>query len=240
MIFQSIPRREAADGRLMTALAFSCALHALLLWPDVLPRASQPPGQLLTATLRATARADRPVVAALQAPPVNEAAKIRIVRRQAVVARAEPAPGHSRTPPENTGTKESVGVAAVVAGQSAFGSGPANPEAVAQAGELARPDADGIRAYRIGLAREARAYRAYPSLARERGWTGTAEVRVDVSRDGLPRQILLARSSGHDILDREAVNMMSRAASSAALPDSLRGRAFAVRLPVVFDIADAQ
>ncbi len=238
MIFQSIPRREAAGGRLMTALAFSCALHALLLWPDVMPHASQPSGQLLTATLRATSRADRPVVAAPHAPPVNAVAEVRSARRQAVVARAEAAPRVNPTLPENTDAKESTGPAA--AGLPAFGSGPANPAATAQAGELARPDTDGIRTYRIGLAREARAYRAYPSLARERGWTGTAEVRVDVSRDGLPRQILLARSSGHEILDREAVNMMSRAATSAALPDSLRGRAFAVRLPVVFDIADAQ
>lgn len=106
------------------------------------------------------------------------------------------------------------------------------------AGQAAGPDADGIRVYRIGLAREARSHRRYPPLALERGWTGTAEVQVDVSRQGRARQILLARSSGHEILDREAVAMMSHAAASAALPDSLRGQEFAVRLPVVFDLAD--
>lgn len=102
------------------------------------------------------------------------------------------------------------------------------------------PDADGIRSYRIGLAREARSHRRYPPLALERGWTGTAEIQVDVSRQGRARQILLARSSGHEILDREAVAMMSHAAASAALPDSLRGQEFAVRLPVVFDLTDLQ
>lgn len=105
-------------------------------------------------------------------------------------------------------------------------------------GPAGRPDADGIRAYRIGLAREARSHRRYPPLALERGWTGTAEIQVDVSRQGRARQILLARSSGHEILDREAVTMMSHAAALAALPDSLRGQEFAVRLPVVFDLAD--
>lgn len=112
--------------------------------------------------------------------------------------------------------------------------------ALASAGAAAGPDADGIRVYRIGLAREARSHRRYPPLALERGWTGTAEVQVDVSRQGRARQILLARSSGHEILDREAVAMMSHAAASAALPDSLRGQEFAVRLPVVFDLADVQ
>ena len=100
-------------------------------------------------------------------------------------------------------------------------------------------DANGLRSYRIGLAREASSHRSYPPLARERGWSGTAEIEVDVPREGAPRQVVLARSSGHDILDRAALAMMSRAAAAAALPDSLRGRAFAVRLPVVFDLDEA-
>lgn len=108
------------------------------------------------------------------------------------------------------------------------------------AGEGAGPDADGIRAYRIGLAREARNHRRYPPLALERGWTGTAEVEVDVSRQGRARQIQLARSSGHEILDREALAMMIRAASAAALPASLRGQAFSVRLPVEFELTDSR
>lgn len=95
-------------------------------------------------------------------------------------------------------------------------------------------DADGIRAYRIDLARGARAHKRYPGIAQERGWAGTAEIRVAVSREGRLRQILLGRSSGHDVLDREAVEMMSRAAAAAPVPESLRGREFAVSMPVVF------
>ena len=241
MIFKSIAGKAPPASGLLPALALSCVLHVLLLWPDASPRAAQQPGQPLTATLRAAVGADRPAVAAPHASPVKASYETTTVSRQAVVAMAEPVPLRRWTAPENTGTHESSGAGRAAAAEPhAYGSGPVNLEPVAQAGEPVRPDADGIRAYRIGLAREARAYRQYPSLARERGWTGTVEVRVDVSPDGLPRQILLARSSGHDILDREAVNMMSRAATAAVLPDSLRGRAFAVRLPVVFDIADAQ
>jgi protein TonB len=108
-------------------------------------------------------------------------------------------------------------------------------------GDAAGPDADGILAYRIGLGREARRHHhRYPPLARERGWTGTAEIEVDVSRQGRPRHILLARSSGHDILDREALAIMTRAAASVALPSSLRGQAFSVRLPVEFELTDSR
>ncbi|MBI3141051.1 MAG: energy transducer TonB [Rhodocyclales bacterium] len=116
------------------------------------------------------------------------------------------------------------------------------PATPAPAGALAAasegPNPDGVRAYRLGLARGARAYKRYPELARERGWEGTAEVRVDVSREGRPRQVLLARSSGHELLDREAVAMLARAAAAAAVPESLRGREFAVSLPVLFDLSE--
>ncbi len=105
-------------------------------------------------------------------------------------------------------------------------------------GRAKGPDADGIRAYRVSLAREARSHRQYPPLARERGWTGEAEVELDVSRQGRAGHILLARSSGHEILDREALAMMSRAATSAALPPSLHGQAFTVRLSIEFKLAD--
>jgi protein TonB len=97
-------------------------------------------------------------------------------------------------------------------------------------------DAEGLRAYRIDLARSARAHKRYPVLARERGWTGTAEVRVAVSAEGRARQVLLARSSGHELLDREALAMLSRAAAASPVPESLRGREFAVSLAVTFDL----
>ena len=35
-----------------------------------------------------------------------------------------------------------------------------------------------------------------------------------------------------------AVDMMTRAAAAAAVPELLRGREFAVSLPVVFDLAE--
>jgi len=241
VIFKSLAGKAPPAGGLLPALALSCVLHVLLLWPDALPRAAQQAGLPLTATLRAAAVPDRIVATAMPVPAEKAMAVAKTARNPGVAPAPAPAPaaGPSLFPPDNAGARENTGTTATtVVEQPAFGIGPAASEPAVQAGEPARPDADGIRAYRIGLAREARAHRQYPLLARERGWTGTAEVRVDVSREGQPRQILLARSSGHDILDREAVQMMSRAAASATLPDSLRGRAFAVRLPVVFDLDD--
>jgi protein TonB len=226
--FPSLAEKEGAGRRLLPALCISIALHVLMLWPDALPRMALQASQPLTATLRlprSTEPAAIPLAAKAEAKP---AAGVR------PAAHAVPAQPLAAPATESA----SAAVTSTARAADALSGGAANP--VAQPGETASFDADGIRAYRIVLAREAKAHRRYPPLARERGWTGTAEVSVDVSREGRARHILLARSSGHEVLDREAVNMMSRAAASAALPDSLRGREFAVRLPVVFDFSEIQ
>jgi protein TonB len=223
--------KEGAGDRLWPALTLSAALHLLLLWPAALPRPAAMAGMPLTATLREPV----PAVPAIAAPSAAVSAP---ARHPVMSARPKPlllvadSERPAAVPPALTfaaGASASADPAAVPARATA---GPFT--ATAEEGV----DADGVRAYRMVLAGEARAHRRYPPLARERGWTGTAEVSVGVSREGQARQILLARSSGHKILDREAVNMMSRAAASAALPNSLRGREFAVSLPVVFDLDD--
>lgn len=194
-----------------------------MLWPADAGRAPLAGSAPLSATLRAAAMPAQAVASAPdQAAPVPRRIARSVPEKPAVPAAGAVAAASPAAPSLSAG----VAVASVGA---AVASGPADG-----------PDADGIRSYRIGLAREARSHRRYPPLALERGWTGTAEIQVDVSRQGRARQILLARSSGHEILDREAVAMMSHAAASAALPDSLRGQEFAVRLPVVFDLADLQ
>jgi outer membrane biosynthesis protein TonB len=48
----------------------------------------------------------------------------------------------------------------------------------------------------------------------------------------------VGRSSGHEVLDRAALTMIDAGALRARLPESLRGKAFAVVLPVVFNLDD--
>jgi protein TonB len=206
-------------------------MHMLLLWPDALPRSAEEGGRPLQATLRA---------AAVVLPETHTVIPMR------------PEPAHPAPPQGSAPRLAAIGTAAEIA-QTALPAPVIAPEQVALAGsaavtavegpvhatEAGLVEGDGLRAYRIGLAREARAHKRYPPLARERGWSGTAEVRIDVSPEGKAGQVLIARSSGHEVLDREALHMMSRAAAAASLPESLRGRAFAVSLPVVFDLGEA-
>lgn len=207
-------------------------MHMLLLWPDAQPQAAREGGQPLQATLRPVAvmppatQTDLPV----RREPERPAAKPSPAPRLAALAM--PPAAAQTVQPAQPSAPEHLAVAGPAAAAPSEGQAP-----VPEAGLV---EGDGLRAYRIGLAREARAHKRYPSLARERGWSGTAEIRVDVSPEGKARQVLLAQSSGHEVLDREALQMMSRAAAATTTPEALRGRAFAVSLPVVFDLRDAQ
>ena len=98
-------------------------------------------------------------------------------------------------------------------------------------------DADGVRQYRLALATQARRYKRYPASAREANVGGTVEIRVAVASGGLPQDVQLARSSGNDLLDDAALEMIRKAAPRTTVPELLRSRAFVVSLPVVFDLA---
>lgn len=95
-------------------------------------------------------------------------------------------------------------------------------------------DAQGLRQYRLSLAVASRRFKHYPRQALEQGWSGTAEVSVALAADGIPQAVQLLSSSGHDVLDAVALEMIGNAARNTALPSSLRGRPFSVPLPVEF------
>lgn len=50
----------------------------------------------------------------------------------------------------------------------------------------------------------------YPSIARSRGWTGKVLLKVRVSADGLSESVEVEQSSGHDILDENAIKAVKQ------------------------------
>jgi len=97
---------------------------------------------------------------------------------------------------------------------------------------------DSLRVYRIAVATQARRFKRYPAQAMSSGWEGSADIRVEVGSDGRPRAASVVRSSGHEPLDRAALTMIDAGALRARLPEGLRGKAFAVVLPVFFNLDD--
>jgi len=98
--------------------------------------------------------------------------------------------------------------------------------------------AEDIGIYRLSVARTARQFKAYPSIARENGWEGVVDVSVTVPV-GLGNPIVsLGHSSGHGILDRQALEMVEQAVSLAVLPAGMRGRSMTISLPVEYRLTD--
>ena len=99
---------------------------------------------------------------------------------------------------------------------------------------------DDLRQYRLSLASAARRFKRYPVLASQRGWEGTAEVALNVSAAAPMPEAVLLRSSGHAVLDEQALAMLSQAARVTALPEGLRARDFRIVLPVQFSLENDQ
>lgn len=106
----------------------------------------------------------------------------------------------------------------------------------APSGDALSPE--GERLYRLSLAREARHFRRYPELARASGWEGVVVVTVATPTTGAAPLVSLARSSGHRVLDDQAVEMMVQAVARAPLPPEMRGRSFRISVPLEYRLAD--
>jgi protein TonB len=100
------------------------------------------------------------------------------------------------------------------------------------------PDAGNLAQYRLALIGAAKGFKRYPAQAMEKGWTGTVEVRVVVGPTGFPRSTSVKTSSGYQILDLQALDMVRRAHGRASVPPALRGREFIVDIPVIFDLKE--
>lgn len=77
----------------------------------------------------------------------------------------------------------------------------------------------------------------YPEQARQRGWQGTVYLRLKLDEQGQVVQVQVERSSGHPVLDAEAVNAVRQ---WHAEPAQQNGRPVASEelLPVRFELAD--
>ena len=111
------------------------------------------------------------------------------------------------------------------------------PVAAQAAVEAAAPavDAEGLSSYRFGLARAARGLLRYPEAALVAGLGGRLTVRLEVAASGAAAPPRLVASSGSELLDAAALDLVARAASATAVPERLRGAAFSVVLPLEFD-----
>jgi protein TonB len=98
-------------------------------------------------------------------------------------------------------------------------------------------DAAALAAYGRELAGAVATRQRYPRVALMRQWQGTAMLQLDLAPDGRLLGVRVISSSGHDTLDRQALEMVREAVPLPSLPEALAGRPLTVDVPVVFRIA---
>jgi protein TonB len=79
--------------------------------------------------------------------------------------------------------------------------------------------------------------RDYPSIARERKWQGTTHLTLRFEADGKLADVVITTSSGYEVLDKRAVELMRRV-KLPVVPAEVQSRAFSVRVPVQFALRD--
>lgn len=77
----------------------------------------------------------------------------------------------------------------------------------------------------------------YPKLARRRNQQGTAALRFVVNRQGQIVSNKVVTSSGHRLLDAEALKLIERASPLPPLPDEVRRFTLEVNMPVAYRLA---
>lgn len=103
--------------------------------------------------------------------------------------------------------------------------------------EAAR-EASSLEAYRRELLGMAARYKRYPLVARDNNWEGMVTVRLAIGANGMIASITIAQSSGHEVLDRAALDMVRKAKGAVPIPAALRGKPFVVSIPVVYEIKE--
>ena len=118
---------------------------------------------------------------------------------------------------------------------SAFAA-PAGAAVESPAPSVSEADKGTLERYRLALIVATRRYKRYPAIALEKGWQGRVEVHMVIGANGMLASTSIKTSSGHEILDNQALDMLKKGKTTVQVPPSLRGREFSVDVPVVFNL----
>lgn len=79
-------------------------------------------------------------------------------------------------------------------------------------------------------------HKQYPKIAQMRGWQGETMVELQLDGSGKLKSKKIVQSSGYDALDKQALDMVEKAAPFPMPPDVLRGNSFSIRVPIPFKL----
>jgi len=178
-------------------------------------------------------------------PPPPEPLLARLIEPEPVVSIPVPVPplAETKPEPEPQPAPEVVAPAPMSApappqvSASPSLSTPASPAPPRKAEEVASMDTL-VAQWRLQVISAARKYKRYPRVAMDNNWEGDVLVRMVIGADGEIAAISVLASSGHRVLDQQAIDMFRQAKPRVPIPSALRGREFAVELRAIYNLRD--
>lgn len=79
----------------------------------------------------------------------------------------------------------------------------------------------------------------YPPLARRHGWQGQVRVGLTIESDGHLSELRILSSSGYAILDRDALQTLTRIGVLPQTRTQLDGQSYRLQLPVVYRLLES-
>jgi len=117
---------------------------------------------------------------------------------------------------------------------------PIEPTVTTQPPEPSQTDIDSaLSDYGSMLGHAIAKHKSYPKIAERRGWEGTALLDLKIDSQGSVISASVRDSSGYDVLDNRALEMVRKASPFPAPPKALQGRTFNISVPVTFKLASA-
>jgi protein TonB len=228
------------------AVVASIVLHGLLLFGfsqrDPAKRAA-PPAPLIARLAQPPAA--EPAPAPPQAEPVKPQPREKRppATKPSPVAKAEP---KATLPPPAPAAAPAAPVSESAETTPAASSAPSAPPIVARADPAPAPASPSVEAmdtgslaqYRLLLISMARKYKRYPRVAMDNNWEGDVVVRMVIGANGMISALSIKTSSGHEVLDQQALEMFRKAKPLVQIPAALRGKEFTIELRAIYNLKD--
>jgi protein TonB len=226
LVLLGMSRREAPAPPSKTLLVLTARLAPLAPAPQPPAQAPQPE--------RVPPQAPKPAPALRPAPTTPVAAPAPSVPTIAPAEPAKTAP--TEAAPAPSAPDSTAQPAAPVQAKPAPQAPAVVPGAEATAKSGNEADKGTLEQYRLALIIATRRYKRYPAIAMEKGWQGRVEVHIDIGANGMIASTSIKSSSGHDLLDNQALDMLKKGKTTVPIPANLRGREFSIDIPVIFNL----
>lgn len=100
-------------------------------------------------------------------------------------------------------------------------------------------DQAALDGYGLALSKTFSKFQRYPRLAQIRHWQGKVQVSLQIAAGGKLISASVSRSSGYEILDQQALEIVKQANPLPQVPEALQAKTFTVIVPILFRLENS-